>query len=145
MSTDVSRDCFRVVVHLLLQRGKRVFLLRRASTGFMDGYYSLPGGHLKSGEPVTAAAVRECLEETGAEPLDMRPHAVLPYIAGRRQGFNFLFSASRFSAEPRLAEPDLFDRCCWAERSALPEPVAPWLREALAMSGKEWFRELHFS
>ena len=37
-------------VHVLLERGGQVLLMRRAGTGFFDGLYSLPGGHVEAGE-----------------------------------------------------------------------------------------------
>ena len=39
-----------VGVHVLLERDGRVLLMRRAGTGFFDGLYSLPGGHVEEGE-----------------------------------------------------------------------------------------------
>ena len=136
-----ERDGFPVVVHVMLVRNGRFFLLRRARTGFMDGYYGLPGGHQRRGESVSEAAARECREETGVQPGDVEPRCVLPYISGRHQGLNFLFEAQRFEGEPAINEPDLFDECCWATREELPARVAPWLADALAMRPGRWFRE----
>lgn len=139
-----ERDEFPVVVHTLLIRDSRVFLLRRAHTGFMDGFYALPGGHQRHGESVTEAAVRECQEETGARPRDLQPRSVLPYISGRHQGLNFLFEAHRFEGEPRIREPHLFDDCRWALPDDLPRNVAPWLADALALPAHRWFREFRW-
>ena len=133
-----------MVVHVLLWREARLFLLRRAHTGFMDGYYGLPGGHLRRGESVGEAAVRECREETGVQPQDIEPRCVLPYISGRHQGLNFLFEAHRFEGDPRVNEPEFFDGCCWARRDDLPARVAPWLADALAMPPGRWFQEFRW-
>ena len=54
-------------VHVLLERGGEVLLMRRAGTGFFDGLYSLPGGHVEEGESLRATAVREMREELGIE------------------------------------------------------------------------------
>ena len=140
-----SREGFPVVVHIMLMRGAQIFLLRRAATGFMDGYFSLPGGHQQQGESVGEAARRECREEAGVAPLDLQPRFALPYISGRRQGLNFVFAAHRWEGEPHLAEPELFDACRWVPQTELPVPVAPWLMEALHLPDEQWYKEFRWS
>ena len=56
-------------VYVMLQRGSRVLMSRRANTGFKDGWYTLPAGHVKPGERFVEAAVREAREETGVSIL----------------------------------------------------------------------------
>ena len=139
----VERDLFAVVVHVLLIRDGRLFLLRRARTGFLDGYHALPGGHQHSGESVSAAAVRECVEETGVRPGQLTPVCVLPYAMADRQGVNFVFEADRWSGEPGLAEPEWFDAAGWFAMDALPEPHAAWLPVALRLrEAGDWYREM---
>jgi 8-oxo-dGTP pyrophosphatase MutT (NUDIX family) len=40
--------------------------MKRAGTGFGDGAYSLPCGHMDGGETAAQAAQREAAEELGA-------------------------------------------------------------------------------
>ena len=145
MSTRPKRQGFPVVVHVMLLRDEAVFLLRRAATGFMDGYFCLPGGHQQAGESVSEAARRECLEEAGVEVGELRPRFALPYRSGAHQGLNFVFEADAFVGEPAVAEPALFDACCWSPCRDLPERVTPWLVDALAMPEGQWFHEFHWS
>ena len=138
----MARASFPVVVHVLLIRHGQLFLLRRAHTGFMDGYYGLPGGHQHQGEDVSEAALRECQEETGIRPAELAPVCVMPYRAGRHQGLNFVFEGIGWTGEPGLAEPELFDQAGWFDLDHLPEPHPPWIAEAIALRGrKDWFVE----
>ena len=80
-------------VHVLFERDGRVLLMRRAGTGFFDGFYSLPGGHVEEGESLRATAVREMREELG---IDADHHAV-----GAVARLNGQHSAVRFEALPQ--------------------------------------------
>lgn len=142
----MERDRFPVVVHLMLWRDDRLFLLRRARTGFLDGFFALPGGHQQAGESVREAVLREGREETGAALADARAVCALPYHSGSQQGINFVFEARHehgaWSGEPHCAEPDLFDGGDWFDPGALPERIIPWIRDVLVMrSTGTWFRE----
>ena len=141
----MARDLFPVVVHVLVVREGSVYLLRRAHTGFMDGYFALPGGHQQAGESVSAAARRECLEEGGITPRDLRPVCVMPYRSGVHQGLNFLFETRVWDGTPSINEPDLFDAERWAEFTRLPEPCPDWLPGALEMrAAGDWYREFEW-
>lgn len=138
------RDLFPVVVHTVLLRSRSLFLLRRARTGYFDGFYALPGGHLQRGEGVVDCAIRELQEETGiaVEPGQVRPAAVLPYRSGDQQGIDFIMMCRSFAGEPYLAEPDRFDAVGWWSVDALPERTVPYLAPALALAERsEWFLE----
>ncbi len=138
------RDLFPIVVHTMLLRADEVLLLRRARTGYLDGWYALPGGHLQRGEGVVACAMRELREETGvaASAQHLLPAVVMPYCSDAEQGVNFIMCCREFRGEPRLAEPDRFDAIGWWGHHALPTPVVPYLARALAMSrGGSWFYE----
>ncbi|TNF88176.1 MAG: NUDIX domain-containing protein [Gammaproteobacteria bacterium] len=138
-----QRERFPVVVHVYLERDGRVALLKRANTGFMDGYYALPGGHQEQGESVSSTAKRELQEELGVVARVITPACVLPYRSGRHQGINFLFSCEEWDGEPVINEPELFAELVWVAPNALPEPTADWIPPALKLvrSGG-WYREM---
>lgn len=141
----MARDEFPVVVHVLMRRGAELFLLRRANSGFMDGYYALPGGHQQAGESVAQAAERECREETGVDHVVLSPVCVMPYRSGRHQGLNFVFEALEWDGEPGVAEPELFSEALWAVPESLPEPHAMWISDVLrCQADGVWFKEFHW-
>ena len=54
----------KVAAGVLIQRGREVLLVRRALEPFA-GSWSIPAGFVNAFEDPAAAALRECLEETG--------------------------------------------------------------------------------
>lgn len=119
-------------------------LLRRANTGYMDGWWAAPGGHVDAGEDPSAAAIRECREEVGVTiaRADLVPLAAMPYRSATHQGVDFIFSSERWQGEPRIAEPHRVDALSWHNIDALPEKVVPYLALALDLGARgEWFLE----
>jgi len=132
-----------VGVHVIVERNGEVLLLRRAGTGFFDGLYSLPGGHVEPGESLLEAAVREMCEETG-----LCLHAdALEYVGvvHRRSDTNrvdFFVRAKRFTGEPQIREPDKCDGLGWFGRDGLPAATVPYIRAALDARPAPWVLEL---
>jgi 8-oxo-dGTP diphosphatase len=130
-------------VHVLLRRAGRILLMRRAGTGFFDGLYSLPGGHLEEGESVPMTAVREMAEELDIQ-LDPAALRMLG-VVHRRSDTNridFFVEAEAWVGEPRIAEPDKCDALCWCAPDALPEAMVPYVRSALQAGPAPWLLEL---
>lgn len=133
------RDPFVNIVQTLVFDGAgRLLLLRRSNTGFMDGWFSLPGGHRDAGETVEAAAVRECAEEAGVAVEHIEPVVVMPYAGG----VDFVFEAKRWSGTPAIGEPDKCDALTFAPLDALPEPTTRFVKAALECRARGvWYRE----
>jgi ADP-ribose pyrophosphatase YjhB (NUDIX family) len=95
---------FPLAVHIFFIRGGSVLLLRRFNTGYEDGNYSVPAGHLEGDETVVQAAIREAREEIGVE---LRPDEVA--VVGtmhRKSGderVDFFVVASVWTGERRTA------------------------------------------
>lgn len=51
--------------YLILIKDNKILLLRRANTGFKDGFYSMVAGHVDPGETFTDCIIREAQEEAG--------------------------------------------------------------------------------
>ena len=68
-----SRHQLTTDVHLVLLKGNDVLFGCRQNTGYEDGAYHLPSGHLEAGESVVAALIREAKEEIG---ITIRPEVV---------------------------------------------------------------------
>jgi 8-oxo-dGTP pyrophosphatase MutT (NUDIX family) len=126
------RTKFPVTVHLLFFREDQVLLLRRFNTGYADGQYSVPAGHLDGGETVLAAAAREAEEETGLQ-IDLA-NIVFSSVMHRIDGderVDFFVHVRQWQGEPVNSEPDKCDELCWAKVSKLPDNMIPYVRKAI--------------
>ncbi len=128
----MTRFTLPVAVHLFLMRDDHVLLLRRFNTGYEDGNYSVPAGHLDGGETVSAAALREAREEVGIEiaPDALRVVGVM-HRNESDERIDFFVSASHWSGEVTNCEPHKCTELRWCALDALPANVIPYVRRAL--------------
>ena len=126
------RTKFPVTVHLLFFREDRILLLRRFNTGYADGQYSVPAGHLDGGETVMAAALREAEEETGLH-LDVN-HILFSSVMHRmeeEERVDFFVHVRQWQGEPVNTEPDKCDELRWVNVDELPDNVIPYVKKAI--------------
>jgi 8-oxo-dGTP diphosphatase len=124
-------------------RDRHVLLLRRFNTGYEDGNYSVPAGHLDGNETVIQAAIREAREEVGIElsPAEASMVGTMHRKSGDERIDSFVV-ASSWSGEPANCEPDECDDLSWAALDVLPSNPNPYVRRALRNYAKGvWFEE----
>lgn len=126
------RTTFPVTVHLLFFRDEQVLLLRRFNTGYADGQYSVPAGHLDGGETVIAAARREAAEEIGLQIAaeDLCFSSVMHRLDGDER-VDFFVHVRSWQGEPSNTEPEKCDDLRWASVHELPVNVIPYVRKAI--------------
>ena len=126
------RARFPVTVHLLFFRENQVLLLRRFNTGYADGQYSVPAGHLDGDETVVAAARREALEEVGVriEPGEIEFTSVMHRRDGDER-VDFFVRIRNWEGEPANSEPDKCDELLWVDVNNLPGNTIPYIKQAL--------------
>ena len=88
---------FKVIptVYLVLVKENRVLLSRRRNTGFHDGEFSFPAGHIKPDETLIQAMIRETREEIGIKlsPKNLRLVHVMHRKEPNENRVNFFFTA----------------------------------------------------
>lgn len=126
------RAKFPTTVHLFFFRSDEILLLRRFNTGYRDGWYSVPAGHLDGGETVLAAAVREAREEIGVgiDPSALTFSSVMHRNEGDER-IDFFVHVHAWEGEPVNAEPDKCDELLWTPLDVLPENLIPYVKRAL--------------
>lgn len=124
----------------LFIRDGKILLLRRCNTGYMDGYYGLPAGHIEENETVTKGTLREIREETGVElaPSDIK----LAHVMHRKSNdirMDFFYIVDQWNDEPMNSEPDKCDDMDWFPFDALPENTIPYIKTAIENSQNNIF------
>jgi 8-oxo-dGTP diphosphatase len=129
-------------VYMVLIRENKILLSRRYNTGFQDGSYSFPSGHLKNDEETfSQALVREAMEEIGIQidPADLE----LVHVMHRRQQepaderrINLFFKVRKWKGEPSIMEPNRCDDLQWFDSGSLPDNTIPYIRQAINLMKK---------
>lgn len=126
--------------YLMLLLDGKILLSRRYNTGYEDGNYSLPAGHIEDNETVTAGTCREIKEETG---VTLRPKdLVLKHVMHRKHmdiRMDFFFTTTKKNLKPKNCEPERCDDLRWFPLSALPKNTIPYIRAAIGYYRKKVF------
>jgi 8-oxo-dGTP pyrophosphatase MutT (NUDIX family) len=126
------RTKFPVTVHLFFIRENQILLSRRFNTGYRDGEFSVPAGHLDGGETVIAAGIREAKEEIGVtlKANDIRFSSVMHRIEGDER-VDFFVQVKHWQGKIVNAEPDKCDDLHWANVNDLPANIIPYVARAI--------------
>ncbi|MET8006268.1 NUDIX hydrolase [Nonomuraea glycinis] len=124
-----QRQQVTVDVHVILERAGEVLLCLRQGTGYRDGWFCLPSGHLDDGETVIECAIREAREEVGVSitPASLRPAAVLHHLSPEgKPRVGFFFATSRWDGEAVNAEPGKCAKIEWVPVTLPPDNTVPY-------------------
>lgn len=125
--------------YLVLKHDGKVLLAKRHNTGYCDGQWGLPAGHVEAGETFTQALVREMQEELGIGLAVNDLHLVHVNhrkAEDRSERVNAFFVAESWSGEVGNREPEKCSAVEWFPMEQLPEMVIPYIRETLEHIGK---------
>lgn len=134
-----SYEVILAVSAAVVHEGK-ILLVRRKKTGFMDGYYANPGGHVEPKEIITAAVLRELKEETGLEANEedlelfnvLQDENVLPKLY-----ISFRFLVKKWSGVPKLLEPEKSDDIGWFSIGQPPKNTSPYTLHDFKIMGSK--------
>jgi len=109
-------------------------LSRRFNTGYEDGNYSLPAGHVDKGETFTQCVIREIKEEIGIDlkPKDLKVSHVMHRFGGENnERIDIFFTAEKWEGTPEIKEPEKCDDLSWFDLNNLPENIIPCVKYAI--------------
>lgn len=124
-------------------------MLRRANTGWKDGMFAVPSGHIEKMETPQMAGARELKEEAGVtvDPKDLEfVHVMFNKSSDGTdtERVSVFFRAKIRSDEPYVAEPEKADASGWYTLDNLPE-IPDVLERALnEISQGHYYSELHY-
>jgi 8-oxo-dGTP pyrophosphatase MutT (NUDIX family) len=108
-------------VSVIIRKNNKILFVLRQNTGWSDGMYCMPSGHVEDGEKFTTAAVREALEEVGVTIEDMHPvHVTQRISTGNDVRFGLFFEATKWSGIPKNMEPERHGKIAWFAADNLP-------------------------
>ena len=123
---------FYVAVHAFLVKDGKVLLLQRKNTGYRDGEYSVPAGHVDGGEAIVEAMKRELMEEVGIRLLH---NPAVSHVMHRRaqseERIDYFYKITHWSGQPINVEPEKCAGLSWYDVNDLPLSTIPYIRFAL--------------
>ena len=117
------RVCTDIMLKKYIDNDVYILLMKRENTGFDDGKYELPGGHLEAGEDIFESMIREAKEELliDLKKDDLKIIHILHHYNGNR--INFIFEADLNNLEPKIGEPNKCSEIRWVKINELPDEV----------------------
>ena len=134
----MKRFKMTVASYLILIAKGKVLLSRRFQTGYMDGYYSLPAGHVDEGETLEDCLVREFYEEIGIRI--KKKEIELVHMMHRQEKdtrLDFFYTTKNYTGKIKNTEPEKCDDLKWFKLNQLPSNVAPYIKQAIENSIKK--------
>lgn len=126
MQKERYRSLVAVYVIVINDQGE-ILLLERANTGYRDGYYDMPAGHLEEGETLRQAALRELKEETGLTASEDQLEFVelLHRMSTDRVYLDIFFQVKQWKGDAMIMEPSKCNHIAWFPLVRLPENIVP--------------------
>lgn len=129
-------------VCVLIRRENKLLFVLRQNTGYKDGEYGLPGGHVEPNETFTQAAVREVMEETGLviEDSDLQQLLCVQRKSNDSIRLDMYFELRNWKGEPINAEPEVHASISWFDCTELPDNTMDYMKAGLEaiQSGKTY-------
>ncbi len=134
----MSKERFKITpfAGLILRKGDKVLLMKRAASAISGGYYAFPGGGVDGEETIRAATIREAQEELGVqiheEDLEF-VHVMHVRMENGQEYINFYFETRSWKGELRVMEPHKCDGVAWFSINDLPETIMQTHKQVIEM------------
>ena len=129
-----ERNKLPISVQLIIENNNKILLLKRKNTGYEDGKYCLPGGHLEKNESIRSAIIREAKEEIGIElsKEDLELYKILNRkISEEIEYIDFIFRTTIWKGKIQNKENDKCEEIIWKNKNELPENTLGFVKEII--------------
>ncbi len=126
-----SAICLDLLVKRVVNNQEYVLLMKRKNTGFNDGEYELPGGHLEANEDLFDAMIREAKEELliDLKRDDIKLIHLLHHYNGDR--LNFIFETDGTNLNPQIGEEEKCEKLEWFKINELPNETTDKVKQII--------------
>lgn len=130
--------------YLVLMQDNKILLLRRYNTGYEDGNYSLPAGHVEAEENFTQCVIREAEEEIGImlSEEDLKVSHIMQRDSKTdkdNERVDTFFITKKWDGEIKNKEENKCDDLSWFDLHDLPDNIIPYVKYALENIREEVF------
>lgn len=129
-----TRTTFHAAVYLLVKKDNFFTFLKRHNTGWNDGNYTLPAGHVDGNEKLTTAVIREAKEEVGIDIDEKSLKLILTCHRkdqNEREYFDFYFETNSYEGELQNCEPHKCSEINFFKLDGLPENIVSPVKKSL--------------
>lgn len=119
--------------YLFLIEDNKILLQRRFNTGFEDGNYGVPAGHLDGGETAKEGCAREIKEEIGIDINinDLEVVHVMHRNGEKDERIDFFMTATVYKGLVTNCEPNKCDGLDWFPLDELPNNIIDYVKVAI--------------
>ncbi len=129
-----TRNAAVPVAYILIEKDGKFLMGRRCNTGYADGLYQIPAGHIEEGELPTQAIIREAKEEVNVDltvdDIELVHVMYRPKHDDTGDRVGFFFKAKTWSGEIKNMEPDKCDDIKWLSMDS-DEKMTPHPKRAM--------------
>ena len=129
-----ERNKLPISVQLILEKEDKILLMKRKNTGYEDGKYSLPGGHVEANEEIRKALIREAKEEIGIhiDLQDIELYRVLNRKVNKEQEYvDFVFKANHWTGNITNEEKENCEEIKWVDINEMPKNTLSFIPKML--------------
>lgn len=119
--------------YIVLIKNNQILLHRRFNTGYEDGLYCIPAGHVENEESFLEAAIREAREELGIE-LNIENLSIVHFMHRKNNDggrIDVFAAATTWENEPTIMEPTKCDDLQWFDLNNLPRNISLYQKLAI--------------